>query len=99
MVQSFNAAGILGIGRVLLRPSLLLPHVAVPHIGHLDFQELKNIGVSGVIFDKDNTLTAPYLDEPHELVANALENARRVYGENRLLIISNSAGTLDDAGE
>jgi hypothetical protein len=44
MVQSLNVPGILSVGRVLLRPSLLMPHIAVPHIGLLDFERLQRSG-------------------------------------------------------
>ncbi|TFJ81634.1 hypothetical protein NSK_006885 [Nannochloropsis salina CCMP1776] len=55
-------------------------------------------GIKGVIFDKDNTITAPYVDEVHEQVADAFETSKRVFGPRKLIIISNSAGTLDDSG-
>lgn len=55
-------------------------------------------GIKGIVFDKDNTLTAPYVDEVHEQVAAAFEKSKAVFGAKRLLIISNSAGTLDDPG-
>lgn len=54
-------------------------------------------GIKGIIFDKDNTLTAPYIDSVHPQVAAAFENSKRVFGAKKLIIISNSAGTLDDA--
>lgn len=44
MVQSLNLPGILAVAQVVRSPSLLLPHVAVPHIGFLDFQALKDAG-------------------------------------------------------
>lgn len=57
-----------------------------------------NPGVKGIVFDKDNTLTAPYVDTAHEAVADALERSKRVFGAEKLLILSNSAGTGDDPG-
>lgn len=44
MVQSLNLPGILAVAQVVRSPSLLLPHVAVPHIGFLDFEALKDAG-------------------------------------------------------
>lgn len=44
MVQSLNLPGILAVAQVVRSPSLLLPHIAVPHIGFLDFQALKDAG-------------------------------------------------------
>ena len=44
MGQSFNLQGIKGVGRVLFKPSLMVPHLSVPHIGHINFQALKDAG-------------------------------------------------------
>lgn len=44
MVQSINIPGLLRLGTVLRRPSLLLPHVSVSHIGHLDFKAMHRAG-------------------------------------------------------
>ena len=39
-----------------------MPHVAVSNVDALDFDALRAAGVASIIFDKDNTLTAPYVD-------------------------------------
>ena len=66
MVQSLNLAAVRTTARVILRePALALPHQRVRDISELDFAELREAGCHGVIFDKDNTLTAPYSDEVH----------------------------------
>ncbi len=44
MVQSLNLPGILAVAQVVRSPSLLLPHLAIPHIGFLDFEALKAAG-------------------------------------------------------
>lgn len=54
-------------------------------------------GIQGIIFDKDNTLTAPYVDHVHDDVKSALEKSKEVFGD-RICILSNSAGTADDRG-
>eukprot|EP00667_Euglena_gracilis_P022854 EG_transcript_25585 len=94
--QSWNPAAAATALRVLRRPSLAVPHVAVPHIGHLDFAALRERGVRGIVFDKDNTLTAPYVDAVHPTVAEALDRCREAF-KGRMCILSNSAGTPDDA--
>lgn len=43
-------------------------------------------------FGQDNTLTAPYEDEPHPLVKDGLERCMEAF-EGRVCIMSNSAGT------
>uniref|UniRef100_M4BR00 Uncharacterized protein n=1 Tax=Hyaloperonospora arabidopsidis (strain Emoy2) TaxID=559515 RepID=M4BR00_HYAAE len=65
-------------------------------VTQVPFQTLRDRGFRGVIFDKDNTLTAP-----HELhIARHLESSvaecRRVFGDASVVIFSNSAGSTDD---
>lgn len=97
MVQSFNWPAIRVTMRVLLRqPSLALPHVEVSSIAEVDFRCLRAAGCEGVIFDKDNTLTDPYVDTLHPSLTNALKDAREAFGEGKVAVLSNSAGTPDD---
>lgn len=44
-----------------------------------------------MVFDKDNTLTAPYARDVHPDAAPALEEARREFGGD-VVLLSNSAG-------
>ena len=63
--------------RVLLRqPSLAVPHIEVADIRHIDFRQLRAAGCKAVIFDKDNTLTAPYVDDIEPRLAEALRECR-----------------------
>mmetsp|Transcript_3025 Transcript_3025/g.4321 ORF Transcript_3025/g.4321 Transcript_3025/m.4321 type:complete len:279 (+) Transcript_3025:96-932(+) len=95
--QSVNIPGILSFGRVLVNPSIAIPHISVPHISYLNFETLHQIGIRAVVFDKDNTLTAPYVDEIHPLTQRGLEQCRRFFNDS-MVILSNSAGTNDDVG-
>eukprot|EP00903_Cladosiphon_okamuranus_P022084 g20307.t3 len=95
MGQSFNAQAVSSMTRVVRHPALALPHLSLAHIGHLDFEGLKAMGCKGIVFDKDNTLTAPYEDTVHPLVEEGLRRCVEVF-EGRVCIMSNSAGTRDD---
>ena len=95
--QSWNGPAVAALGRVLRQPALGIPHVCVPDIGHLDFAALRRAGVKGVVFDKDNTLTAPYVDAVHPAAAAGLAQCSAAYGP-ALCVLSNSAGTPDDVG-
>jgi phosphatidylglycerophosphatase GEP4 len=53
-------------------------------------------GIKAVVFDKDNTLTAPYDLTPHPKAATGLQNALDTFGASKVAILSNSAGTGDD---
>ena len=63
MGQSFNSKAISTLGQVARHPSLAVPHLSLTSIAELDFGALKRMGIRGIVFDKDNTLTAPYVDE------------------------------------
>ncbi len=97
MTQSFNLDATLYFPWVnFFKKSFLVPHFSVKDINSIDPIKLKKAGIKGLIFDKDNTLTAPYKYEIHPKVKEIFEKFREVYG-NRIVIMSNSAGTKDDS--
>jgi phosphatidylglycerophosphatase GEP4 len=101
MVQAVNTKAILTLAAVIRRPSLLVPHVSVDNISQLDYAALKRYaGIQAIIFDKDNTLTAPYAQgvTAHPLAQLGLQHAIDVFGKDRVAILSNSAGTMADDG-
>ncbi|ACI64305.1 predicted protein, partial [Thalassiosira pseudonana CCMP1335] len=54
--------------------------------------------IKAVIFDKDNTLTAPYENTLHPKAHPGLQSALDTFGTKNVAILSNSAGTDDDPG-
>jgi len=94
MVQSWNPAAVATLGRIARRPALLLPHLSLPTLNHLQPATLKAAGVRGVLLDKDNTITAPYRDEPHPEAQRGLALLLQHF-PGRVAILSNSAGTAD----
>ncbi|PWZ00550.1 hypothetical protein BCV70DRAFT_199822 [Testicularia cyperi] len=92
-----NLSGVVAILSVLLRPSLVVPHVQVPDIRHLDWEALHRNGVRYVVFDKDNCLTAPHSDELVTQLTASWLSCRRVFGAENVLMVSNSSGSSDDA--
>lgn len=96
MVQALNTKALLTFASVLRRPSLMVPHVSVATISEIDFKALKEQGIAAVMFDKDNTITAPYSNTIHSLASTGIDNAIEVFGREKVAILSNSAGTRDD---
>ncbi|KAI8923041.1 mitochondrial PGP phosphatase-domain-containing protein [Entophlyctis helioformis] len=86
MGQSINWSGLAGALGVLVRPSLVVPHLVVA--GWL----------RAIAFDKDNTLTAPYAMEIHPPFQDAWTRCLDAFGPSNVAIVSNSAGGPDDAG-
>ena len=96
--QFINWEALMTLRRVAVQPSLAVPHIRVPHVGCVDWTELKAAGIRGVAFDKDNTLTAPYSDELDPVAQVSVEHCQKAFGTDRIVIVSNSAGGRDDTG-
>ncbi|KAJ1285789.1 hypothetical protein BS78_03G304100 [Paspalum vaginatum] len=91
--QRFNPAGVAAVAAVAAsEPRLALPHVSVQDIRWLDWAELRRAGFRGVVFDKDNTLTAPYAPALWPPIAAAFDQCRAAFPPGALAIYSNSAG-------
>lgn len=74
-----------------------MPQISVANITEVDYPALKANGrILALVFDKDNTLTAPYENVIHPAAASGLQHAVQVFGPEKVAILSNSAGTRDD---
>lgn len=97
MVQSLNTRALITLTSVLRRPYLMSPHVHVPTISQVNYTALKqDCGIRAVVFDKDNTITAPYATLVHDNALFGLQSALDTFGHENVAIFSNSAGTKDD---
>ncbi|KAK9893756.1 hypothetical protein P389DRAFT_108095 [Cystobasidium minutum MCA 4210] len=94
----FNLAGLLAVAEVVFRPHLLVPKLVVEDIRALKLHDLKARGVIGVVLDKDNCLTKPNNDALVQELRGAWPALIKTFGRENVLIVSNSAGTRDDAG-
>ncbi|PWW79613.1 HAD-superfamily phosphatase [Tuber magnatum] len=95
----FNLSATLNALRILKSPTLLYPQLTIPTFDYLPVPlspALKG-DIRAVILDKDNCFTVPYAKEVYPAYKDAFERLRKEYGD-RLLIVSNSAGTDDDVG-
>ncbi|CAM6095941.1 unnamed protein product [Calypogeia fissa] len=92
LAQNVNLSGVLFSARVIVKDRhLAIPHVSVPDISWIDWKALRMRGFEGVLFDKDNTLTAPYGRNIWPPLTESLEECRKVFG-GRIALLSNSAG-------
>lgn len=90
--QSVNVAGV----NLFLHvrggnEALAIPHVSVPDIRWVDWTAIKRAGFKGAAFDKDNTLTLPFLEKVHPAVQQSLDECNRVF-DGKVCLFSNSAG-------
>ncbi len=78
----------------------LLLHGCLPSndtLIEVNFTALKEqCGIRAIVFDKDNTLTAPYDLSIHPNATAGFESAMHTFGRDNVAILSNSAGTGDD---
>lgn len=93
--QSLNFPGLLQSIKSLTQPQLLVPSLSIESINHIDLQRLKSLGVTCVVFDKDNTLSITYATEIHPSLKGKV-NEFKVSFPNSIAILSNSVGSCDD---
>lgn len=90
--QRINVEGIVSSISVVVKDrNLVLPHVSVKDIRYIDWEELKRKGFKGVVFDKDNTLTAPYSLAIWPPLRSSIDRCKAVFGHD-IAVFSNSAG-------
>eukprot|EP01102_Stenamoeba_stenopodia_P009753 TRINITY_DN2889_c0_g1_i2.p1 TRINITY_DN2889_c0_g1~~TRINITY_DN2889_c0_g1_i2.p1 ORF type:complete len:262 (-),score=65.18 TRINITY_DN2889_c0_g1_i2:398-1135(-) len=99
MPQSFNlGATVSFVSSVFRRPSVLFPHLHASALATIRFDQLKAKGFQGIVLDKDNTITKPYAPNFFdERIEKAVRESQRVFGGDRVIVFSNSAGSSDDA--
>jgi phosphatidylglycerophosphatase GEP4 len=102
--MAFNLSGTLTFFKLFQNPALCLPHHTVKTFADLPvplskaFQESdKEADIRAVILDKDNCFALPHSNEVYPAYREKFEELRKAYPGSRLLIVSNTAGTRDDA--
>lgn len=90
--QRFNREGAASfLGVAVTEPQLALPHLFVPDIRWVDWPALRRLGFRGVVFDKDNTLTAPYSLALWPPLSPSLRLCQTAF-PGSVAVFSNSAG-------
>jgi len=95
--QYLNIQGIWLNLKYVFKLHRIKPDIMVDSILDLELAKLKyEKKVKYIVFDKDNTLTHPYKIEIEKLLEPKIEEYKKVFGEENLAILSNSAGSKDD---
>lgn len=90
--QRLNTAGVLWSLKVATKqPQLLIPHVSVADIRSIEWDVLEKAGFRGVVFDKDNTITAPYSLALWPLLESSFKKCCDAF-PGKVAVLSNSAG-------
>lgn len=91
-LQNFNSAGISLFFQILGGDnSLAIPHLSVKDISQVNWGALKQAGLRGCIFDKDNTLCKPFALTVDPALLASLEDCMQVF-DGKVVLFSNSAG-------
>jgi hypothetical protein len=72
--------------------SLAVPQLQVHDISCVDWAALRSAGFTGVVFDKDNTLTVPYCNAVHPPLGESLAQCLAVF-DGRAVILRCTAHT------
>ncbi|KAL2151924.1 hypothetical protein VTH82DRAFT_5108 [Thermothelomyces myriococcoides] len=98
--MNLNLSGTFNVLRLLVKPSLCLPHATVSTFDDLPIPLNKAFAKNGkqpdiraVVLDKDDCFAIPHHNEVHEpYKKQQFEALRAAYPGRRLLIVSNTAG-------
>lgn len=99
-MQLFNASAVANVSRLAYNPALGLPHLAVPSFDQLPLPLAipgHSVEIRGLVLDKDNCFAKDHDDKVWPAYAEHWAKLRLLYPKEHLLIVSNSAGTNDDA--
>lgn len=100
-----NVSATLNVLRLLVNPSLCLPHHTIATFDQLPIplsaalasrNGEKKSDIRALVLDKDNCFAIPKQNVVHEPYRAKFEELRSAYPGDRLLIVSNSSGTGDD---
>ena len=95
--QYFNSDGLVQfVQTVLYRRHNFVPNESLRSVSDIDYLKLKRQGLNYIVFDKDNTLTAPYVKTyfSREVESSILDSCFSAFGPAFCACISNSAGSL-----
>ncbi|WFD25461.1 phosphatidylglycerophosphatase [Malassezia nana] len=91
-----NTPGLLATLQAFVRPGVLVPHLQVASLRQMNWRQVYASGVRYIVFDKDNCLTRPHEDTLVPVLEESWEECKKVFGDDRILIVSNSAGSNKD---
>ena len=96
--QLWNGSAVQLLKHVIIRPSLMIPHSTVSSVSQINFQTLLQTNkYHALLFDKDNTLSAPYSNSLLSTdIENSMKNAKKLFGRDNIAIFSNTLGFVDD---
>ncbi|KAI5842295.1 mitochondrial PGP phosphatase [Tricharina praecox] len=97
----FNLSATVSVLRCLKNPALLYPQCTIATFDQLPYPLSSAFpgkpDIRAVVLDKDNCFATPYSLEVYPAYTKTFTRLRAEFPGDRLLIVSNSSGTSDDA--
>ncbi|KOS19578.1 Phosphatidylglycerophosphatase GEP4 [Escovopsis weberi] len=97
--MNINLYGSFSAARLVVQPSLCLPHHVVPTFNHLPIpldkglqRDGRKVNIKAVVLDKDDCFAYPDAKEVFGPYKKHFEKLREAYPGRRLLVVSNTAG-------
>lgn len=91
-----NISATLNALRLIYNPKLCRPQLTIGTFNELPVPVGPHI--KAIVLDKDNCFAYPYENNVWPEYSSKWEDLKKEYPDNRLLIVSNSAGSSDDIG-
>ena len=87
------------VSTILRNRNSFVPHVKAKSVKSINWKNMRSLGIKYLIFDKDNTLTRPYVREYYsdDIESVILEDCAAEFTLENMAILSNSVGSSDDA--
>ncbi|TQS33965.1 hypothetical protein Golomagni_05674 [Golovinomyces magnicellulatus] len=113
-MNTINISATLNLLRLVTRPNLCLPQATISTFADLPVpldeaflsnekgnERNRNVNIKAVVLDKDNCFAVPNTNTVYEPYQKKFEQLKSAYPNGRLLIVSNTAGTIsvDPVGE
>ncbi|CDO94820.1 unnamed protein product [Kluyveromyces dobzhanskii CBS 2104] len=96
MVAGLNLSATLNVARLLKDPKLCFPTIKYANFNNIRLPLPEHI--EAIVLDKDNCFAKPHDDKVWPEYEQQWDKLKQMYPGKKLLIVSNSAGTDDDAG-
>ncbi|KAI1400823.1 HAD-superfamily phosphatase [Hypoxylon fuscum] len=98
-MMNLNFSGTVNVFKLLVKPSLCLPHATVSTFNELPFPlgrafegRGKEVDIRAVVLDKDDCFAYPHTNEVYPAYVERFKLLRKEFPGRRLLVVSNTAG-------
>lgn len=92
-----NYKGVLYVPLCISQPQLIVPHFEISDIRHINLELIKKAGIKGCVLDRDYTITKQGDTNMYSKSSEFINELVDTFPKDKIIIVSNSAGSCDDA--